>query len=95
MLPLHPAHARIFNATMRTRSGKKLLSVDRLLDVICLAYPKVGGRGDNEQATGQLQHTTTDGWPIWWLAKDSEVDFEDPMGRAYLAGREVGSYECI
>jgi len=94
MLPLHPAHARIVNGTMRTGLGMKLLSVERLLNVICLAYPEVGGEEDDEQATG-LSLSTADARPVWWLSKDGEVDFEDPFGRWSLAGREVESYECI
>jgi len=95
MLPLHPAHARIVNATMRKGSRKKLLSAERLLNVMCLTYPRVGGGGeDDEHATG-LPLSTAEARPIWWLVKDGEVDFEDPLGRWSLAGREVESYECI
>jgi len=80
---------------MRTRLGKRILSVDKLQNIICLAYPKVVISEDDEHTTVLPLYRTVDVQPIWWLAKDGEVDFGDPWSRWDLAGREVESYECI
>lgn len=79
---------------MRTEAEKEVLSVQSLRNIICLAYPKVEDAGVESSLMPSL-HKTVDVQPLWWLAKDDEVDFEAPWGRWYLAGQEVESYECI
>ena len=95
MLPLHPTHARIINGTMWRGVQKQPLTVDKLRNVICLAYPDIEDQGDDERSGRPVSYQAAGVQPIWWMADENEVDFRKRETRWYLADWEVESYECI
>lgn len=85
-LPRHPRLARLDNAYYSGPPGTALKPYESMEAVVCYLYPTM------EEEQGQLA-------PAYefmaFRRQDEFVDFQDPRGKVFLAGRAVDSFECV
>jgi len=94
---MHPQKAVIKNVLLHPEARKRSLRYHDLNTVICLAYFRGSSSMVDNTKAASLEPSYPMGTdsPVWWNAGDGEVDFENALGRWWLAGREVEAYECL
>ena len=85
-LPRHPRIARLDAAYYSGPPGIVVKPYESIEAVVCYLYPVM------EEDQGQLT-------PVYefmaFRRQDEVVDFQDPRGKVFLAGRAVDSFECV
>ncbi|KAF2788751.1 hypothetical protein K505DRAFT_254804 [Melanomma pulvis-pyrius CBS 109.77] len=84
-LPRHLKSAKIVALVNADRQAAPLEKLDR---TICRVVPVPS----MEEKSGLLRELEKD-W-LWFMLADEEVHFEQSSSRWFLAGREIGNYEC-